>query len=106
MAIECGIRDVEYIILLLLHDSVEETKKHRKPFTVEDVERSFGVHTACRISWLTKHDHSTQGILYYWRTLHACKDHRTITTKVIDRIDNIETLHHIKSKERREKKIT
>jgi (p)ppGpp synthase/HD superfamily hydrolase len=33
MAIECGIRDVEYIILLLLHDSVEETKKHRKPYS-------------------------------------------------------------------------
>jgi (p)ppGpp synthase/HD superfamily hydrolase len=105
IAIQGGVRDVEIIILLILHDTVEDTKHHKTPFTVKDVTRAFGTHMGSRISWLTKHDHSPRGILTYWKVLHECKDHRTILAKVVDRIDNIETLQHIQSADRRERKL-
>lgn len=105
IAIYCGERDVHVIVLLLLHDTVEETKDHAEPFTLQMIEQKLDAATACRVSWLTKHDHTEKGRHHYWILLHQCKDAKTIKAKVFDRIDNIETLSSMKGISRQKKKL-
>jgi guanosine-3',5'-bis(diphosphate) 3'-pyrophosphohydrolase len=95
--------DSASIITGLLHDTVEDTVA-----TLEDIERSFGPDIARLVDGVTKlsrielqSDHTKQAENFRKLVLAMSEDIRVLLVKLADRLHNMQTLHYIKSDEKR-----
>jgi guanosine-3',5'-bis(diphosphate) 3'-pyrophosphohydrolase len=95
--------DSASIITGLLHDTVEDTVA-----TLEDIERSFGPDIARLVDGVTKlsrielqSDQTKQAENFRKLVLAMSEDIRVLLVKLADRLHNMQTLHYIKSEEKR-----
>ncbi|MDB5410133.1 MAG: pyrophosphokinae [Rhodospirillales bacterium] len=95
--------DSASIITGLLHDTVEDTVA-----TLDDIERSFGPDIAKLVDGVTKlsrielqSDQTKQAENFRKLVLAMSEDIRVLLVKLADRLHNMQTLHYIKSEEKR-----
>jgi GTP diphosphokinase / guanosine-3',5'-bis(diphosphate) 3'-diphosphatase len=95
--------DSASIITGLLHDTVEDTVA-----TLEDIERSFGPDIARLVDGVTKlsrielqSDQTKQAENFRKLVLAMSEDIRVLLVKLADRLHNMQTLHYIKSEDKR-----
>ncbi|HCC06050.1 TPA: hypothetical protein DEP94_01655 [Candidatus Nomurabacteria bacterium] len=107
IAYDMGEWDPEVLAAILSHDVLESSKSLGKPMTVLELETHVGTATACRTSWMTKKDHTTNSHVVYWSSLRCCRDHKTLKAKSYERLDNVSTFGKMKAKgkETREMRI-
>lgn len=93
------------IITALLHDTVEDTSA-----TLDEVRKAFGEEVAILVDGVTKlskikweSDKSKQAENFRKLLLAMSEDMRVLLVKLADRLHNMRTLHHIKSKEKRKR---
>lgn len=103
--IDLGV-DQDSIITALLHDVVEDTS-----VTLSDIENIFGEQIAKMVNGVTKlgkidHLKTKEKAAENLRKLiiATSEDVRVLLVKLADRLHNMRTLHHIKSKEKQQKK--
>jgi len=96
--------DLPSIITGLLHDTVEDT-----PATLEDIEKNFGAEIAYLVDGVTKLSHiefqsksQKQAENLRKLVIAMAEDIRVLLIKLMDRLHNMETLHHIGSLKRRQ----
>jgi GTP diphosphokinase / guanosine-3',5'-bis(diphosphate) 3'-diphosphatase len=95
--------DTASIITGLLHDTVEDTVA-----TLDDIERLFGADIARLVDGVTKlsrielqSDQTKQAENFRKLVLAMSEDIRVLLVKLADRLHNMQTLHFIKSEEKR-----
>jgi GTP diphosphokinase / guanosine-3',5'-bis(diphosphate) 3'-diphosphatase len=95
--------DSASIVTGLLHDTVEDTVA-----TLDDIERVFGPETARLVDGVTKlsrielqSDQTKQAENFRKLVLAMSEDIRVLLVKLADRLHNMQTLHFIKSDEKR-----
>jgi len=95
--------DTASIITGLLHDTVEDTVA-----TLDDIERLFGADIARLVDGVTKlsrielqSDQARQAENFRKLVLAMSEDIRVLLVKLADRLHNMQTLHFIKSEEKR-----
>src|ERR1700693_880558 len=95
--------DAASIITALLHDTVEDTVA-----TLEDIERLFGPDIAKLVDGVTKlsrlelqSDQTKQAENFRKLVLAMSEDIRVLLVKLADRLHNMQTLHFIKSEDKR-----
>jgi GTP pyrophosphokinase len=95
--------DTASIVTGLLHDTVEDTIA-----TLDDIDRSFGPEIARLVDGVTKlsrielqSDQTKQAENFRKLVLAMSEDIRVLLVKLADRLHNMQTLHFIKSEEKR-----
>ena len=97
--------DAASIITALLHDTVEDTE-----VTLEDIEKTFGKEIASLVDGVTKlsrlegkSENMKQAENFRKLLIAMSEDLRVLLVKLADRLHNMETLHHIKKPEKRQR---
>ncbi len=97
--------DTASIVTALLHDTVEDTH-----VTLEDIEQSFGVEIRNLVDGVTKlsrlegkSENMKQAENFRKLLLAMSEDLRVLLVKLADRLHNMQTLHHIKKPEKRQR---
>ena len=98
--------DPATVVTALLHDAVEDTH-----ITLEEIEAQFGSTIAQLVDGVTKlskfkfrSNKTEQAENFRKLVLAMSKDIRVLLVKLIDRLHNMRTIHHIKNSEKRIKK--
>jgi len=97
--------DTASIVTALLHDTVEDTE-----VTLEDIEASFGKEIRNLVDGVTKlsrlegkSENFKQAENFRKLLIAMSEDLRVLLVKLADRLHNMETLHHIKNPEKRQR---
>ncbi|NBX03734.1 MAG: bifunctional (p)ppGpp synthetase/guanosine-3',5'-bis(diphosphate) 3'-pyrophosphohydrolase, partial [Alphaproteobacteria bacterium] len=97
--------DAASIVTALLHDTVEDTD-----VTLDDIEASFGVEIRNLVDGVTKlsrlegkSENMKQAENFRKLLIAMSEDLRVLLVKLADRLHNMETLHHIKNPEKRQR---
>ncbi|TAE83511.1 MAG: bifunctional (p)ppGpp synthetase/guanosine-3',5'-bis(diphosphate) 3'-pyrophosphohydrolase [Alphaproteobacteria bacterium] len=101
--------DAASIITALLHDTVEDTDA-----TLDDITRLFGAEIANLVDGVTKLNRlemstekskaPSQAENFRKLVLAMSKDLRVLVVKLADRLHNMQTIHYVRSEEKRQKK--
>ncbi|MGE0755063.1 MAG: bifunctional (p)ppGpp synthetase/guanosine-3',5'-bis(diphosphate) 3'-pyrophosphohydrolase, partial [Alphaproteobacteria bacterium] len=97
--------DVSSIVTALLHDTVEDTD-----VTLEEINEKFGPEIGTLVDGVTKlsrlegkSEHLKQAENFRKLLIAMSQDLRVLLVKLADRLHNMETLHHIKNKDKRQR---
>jgi GTP diphosphokinase / guanosine-3',5'-bis(diphosphate) 3'-diphosphatase len=98
--------DSDSIITALLHDTVEDTDA-----SLEEIEQLFGVDVRALVDGVTKlnrleikSESAKQAENFCKLVLAMSHDMRVLVVKLADRLHNMQTIHYVKSLEKRQKK--